>query len=246
MRKLILFCIQAVLLFSCGSSTRVAAPALPDHMQMLYSDCMTIYYDHRCKQPRWVKYTLTADHLQGSGRRKDNFKPDPRLSGLASAQHSDYSKTGYDRGHLAPAGDMARSQKCMDESFYYSNISPQVPGHNRGVWLRLEKQVRDWTANWDSLIVVTGPILDDHATYPTIGTNAVCVPELFFKSILAHRGETLQAIAFVVPNEGSREALHTFAVSVDSLEVLSGIDFFDHLPDTTQKRIESVAEFDRF
>lgn len=246
MHKWFLFCLQAVLLFSCSSSSRVATTQLPDHRQMLFSDCMTIYYDHLCKQPRWVKYTLTHQHLQGFGQRKDNFKPDPRLPALNSAQHSDYSKSGYDRGHLAPAADMARSQKCMDESFYYSNISPQLPGHNRGVWLRLEKQVRTWTSNWDSLIVITGPILDEHGQYASIGTNAVCVPEMFFKAVLAHRDETLQSIAFILTNENAQDELSNFSMTVDSLEILSGIDFFNHLPDTTQQRIESVAVFEEF
>lgn len=246
MRRAVQILVLGMLLSACGSTSRMATSAAPDHLQLLESDCFTVFYDHRCKQARWVSYTLTNQHLEGTGNRKDNFKPDPRLAGSASAHHHDYSRSGYDRGHLAPAADMARSQKCMDESFYYSNISPQLPGCNRGVWKRLEGEVRNWTARWDSLTVYTGPVLEETKNYPALGTSNLCIPEMYYKAILAHRKASVESIAFIVPNLTSKEDLSTFVSTVDSLEVLTGIDFFSHLPDSTQQRIESMAEFSRF
>lgn len=212
----------------------------------LPGDCYDMLYHIPSRQAIWVRYTLSQEYLNGTGQRKDNFKPDPRIPAQACADNTDYAHSGYDRGHLAPAADMVRSQKCVDESFYLSNISPQLPGCNRGVWKRLEEQMRDWTTNWDSLLIYTGPILDKKKTYPSLGDNKVWIPESYYKSVLGYRNQQLETIAFVVPHTSSSAHLSTFVITVDSLETLTGIDFFTQLADSTQQRIEAVADFDRF
>ncbi len=248
MRNLLRFISLCVLLLlflaACRPTARVAesAAATPEddiHL-LLRSDCLEIGYHIPCKQPHWVRYTLRREMTEGPARRKDNFRPDPRIPESKSAQLADYARSGYDRGHLAPAADMTHSQECMDESFWLSNISPQTAGCNRGVWKRLEEQVRRWTHSHDSILVYTGPILQNHQNFSSIGSGEVCVPEAYYKALLFYADNDFYALAFVIPNENSPEPLTSFAMSVQQLETTCGLDFFSHLADTTQQRIEAV------
>lgn len=197
----------------------------------------TISYIEKYEQPEWVSYKLTRDMLSGSNKRTDKFVADPLLpTGSAIAQ--DYKGSGYDKGHLCPAADMNSSPVFMKECFYMSNMSPQEPSFNRGIWSKLEKKVRDW-ADEDGLIyVVTGPIFSKGMS--SIGSkNKIAVPMEFYKVILDYRpGHTAKAIGFILHNEGSKESLANFIVSVDSVEKRTGIDFFPHLPDQIENKIE--------
>jgi endonuclease G len=94
-------------------------------------------------------------------KRKDNFRSDPKVK-TGSAALSDYKGSGYDRGHLAPAADFKWSATAMSESFYMSNMSPQVPGFNRGIWKNIESTVRNWAVENDEIYIVTGPVLILH------------------------------------------------------------------------------------
>jgi endonuclease G len=210
--------------------------------RLVHHDCMTIFYSDHCKQAHWVAYTLYKESLSGDAKRKDNFRPDPKIPFEKSAQLSDYRASGYDRGHLAPAADMRNSQDCMDDSFYLSNISPQVPAHNRGVWKRLEDQVRHYAEKYDSVVVVTGPIL--RGELQLLGDNEVCIPQLYYKALLISNSNGMQTMGFVVPNEGSTAELRTFALSIDELEELTGIDFFPYLPRQVEKVIEASFDYD--
>jgi endonuclease G len=154
-----------------------------------------------------------------------------------TADDEDYLHSGYDRGHLAPAADLGYSLSSMAESFYYSNMSPQVAAFNRGVWKRLEGQVRVWARNNGAVYVVTGPVL--RPGLPSIGANKVSVPELYYKVILDYRMPEYKALGFVLPNAGSKLPLTEFAVSIDSVERLTGIDFFPALPDKDENTLES-------
>lgn len=194
----------------------------------------SLVYSEPHEQAVWVAYRLTAGMTRSKVKRSNNFRIDPNIV-TGSAEHADYRGSGFDRGHLAPAGDMGWSEASMSDSFYYSNMSPQRPSHNRGVWKRLEELVRDWAVAYDSLYVVTGPILKD--SLPTIGPNEVSVPEAYYKAIL-RASPTWEGIAFVVPNEGSKEPLTTFAITIDSLQRLSEIDFFYLLEDSLETALE--------
>ena len=112
-----------------------------------------------------------------AAKRGDDFRPDPAVP-TGSATPQDYTRSGYDRGHLAPAADMSFSVKTMSESFYMSNMSPQAPQFNRGIWSKLEKQVRHFATKEKRIVVVTGPILPVEKTI-TIGANKVTVPQYF-------------------------------------------------------------------
>ena len=152
-----------------------------------------------------------------------------------TAGNQDYAKSGYDRGHLAPAADMSWSEKVMQESFYFSNMSPQLPGFNRGIWKRLEEQVRDWALLYDSIYIVTGPVLSPDLSY--IGPNKVSVPKYYFKALISIKER--KGIAFYMPNQKSEAALMNYAVSIDSLESILGLDLFHLLPDQLEQQLES-------
>jgi len=197
----------------------------------------TLVYSEAHEQAKWVFYKLSKEKLNGpSVDRSNRFRRDPLIV-TESASHSDYKGSGYDRGHLAPAADMAWSKLVMDESFYYSNMSPQAPSFNRGIWKKLEAQVRDWAVMYDSLYVVTGPILDSGLV--TVGSN-VSVPSYYYKTVLKYSDDVPTAMTFLLPNEGSKLPLQSFTLSVDSLEQLSGIDFYTAMEDSLQKSFEET------
>ncbi len=156
-----------------------------------------------------------------------------------SAKSSDYTKSGYDRGHLCPAADMGFSPTSMEESFLMSNISPQAPDFNRGIWKELETEVRKWAKKEHQIYVVTGPVFKDNKG--TIGADKVLVPGYFFKIIYEETDEP-KIIAFVFPNRKSDRPLTDFTVSVDEAEKLTGFDFFSQLPDELEAKLESRVE----
>ncbi len=185
------------------------------------------------KQANWVYYELSAKNLTGKASRKDNFRVDPKLSQW-SATPADYKASGYDRGHLCPAADMSFNTKAMSETFYMSNMSPQVPMFNRGIWKKLEEHVRE-RAKREKLYVVTGPIFKSNKG--KIGKGEVTVPGYYYK--LFYSPSKQQMIAYVLPNEESKRPLNSFAVPVSKVEKMTGIDFFPQLPDDLEKLLEA-------
>ena len=210
-------------------------PGLDSNEVLVEHLAYTLVYSEAHEQAKWVFYKLSKEKLNGpSVDRSNRFKQDPLITTI-SASDSDYKGSGYDRGHLAPAADMAWSKLVMDESFYYSNMSPQTPSLNRGIWKKLEAQVRDWALLYDSIYVVTGPILDSGLV--TIGSN-VSVPNYYYKTVLKYSDDIPSVVAFLLPNEGNKLALQSFTLSVDSLEQLSGIDFYSAMDDSLQLSFE--------
>ncbi len=200
-------------------------------------------YNEAHEQANWVAYELTAEELIGEAERSDNFKEDPTVT-TGSASIADYRKSGYDRGHLAPAADMRWSETAMDESFYFSNMSPQVPSFNRGIWKKLEEQVREWAEENGAVYVITGGILEEWL--PKIGENGVSVPNYYYKVVLDYREPDLKAIAFLMKNEGSKEPLSSFVVPINRIEELTGINFFHKLPDAIEEQLESTSDFSKW
>lgn len=196
-------------------------------------------YNEKYELPEWVAFELTSERLRSKwvGRTND-FRPDPKVK-TGSATPNDYRRTKYDRGHLAAAADMAFADDAMSESFYMSNMAPQVPGFNKGIWRELEELTRDWAKRFKHLYVVTGPLFNEPPKF-WIGANQVAVPPAFYKVILDIREPEKKAIAFIIPNEVSTERLETFATSIDNVEELTGIDFFDGLmPNPLEESLES-------
>ncbi len=214
----------------------IEIPALSPDDAIIYHTAYTLKYNETYEQAEWVAYQLTATETIGLYERSDDFMVDPKVA-TGSANDNDYAGSGYDRGHLAPAADMGWSSTTMQESFYYSNMSPQEPSFNRGIWKRLEELVRDWAVEYDTLYVVTGPVLK--TGLPTIGSNKVAIPEYYYKVIYTFSNGGHNAIGFVMKNEGSKDDLKSHAVSVDSVERFTGIDFFVNLNDDLETKIEA-------
>lgn len=192
-------------------------------------------------QPAWVGYRLNQNRVGGSAERANKFQREPRLRGL-DANDRDYAGSGFDKGHLVPAADMAWSVQSMMESFSYANVSPQLPGFNRGIWKRLESQVRDWAATLTvddtvGLLVWSGPVLGKHSTLSNVGR--LRVPEAFYK-VVYHPAEERVA-ALLLPHSSSKASLLGYLVSIDSLEKVTGMDFLRGLPEPIEARLESHA-----
>ena len=201
----------------------------------------TLSYNEKHEQANWVAYELTAEETRKGVSRSNDFRSDNAVK-TGSATNDDYQGSGYDRGHMAPAADMSWSVQAMEESFFYSNMSPQVPGFNRGIWKNLEERVRQWAVENKDIYVVTGPILTDNL--PFIGPDKVSVPRYYYKVILDYTLPELKGIAFIMPNASSTLPLQSFAVPIDSVEHVTGINFFPRLPDKQEQALERTICID--
>lgn len=186
--------------------------------EIIYHKGYRLAYDEVCEQPKWVYHMVTKIDLEKPKfDRKNDFRVDTMIS-TGSADAMDYKGSGYDRGHLAPAGDFAHDKELLSESFYYSNMSPQAPSFNRGVWRKIENSVREMAAINDTVYVVTGAIL--HNDLPRIGENKVCVPQWYFKVVYSKKG----VLCYLIKNEGSKSDVTEFIVPIDRVIALTGIN----------------------
>ena len=199
-------------------------------------DHFMLSYNEPYEQAEWVAYMLKKNHLTNDDRKRPYFIEDPKVR-TKSADWRNYKGSGFDRGHLCPAGDRRFTEFAYNETFYTSNISPQDRDFNAGVWNRLEIQVRQWAKRYGELFVVTGGVLEDGLE--EIGDEDVDVPRYFYKIIAKGGQKNLKVIAFLMPNRESSEPLHHFVVPVDRIEKLTGLDFFEELPDMEEAKLES-------
>lgn len=222
-------------------------------------------YNADYKIPNWSFYELLATETEGRLPRSDEFQPDPNIPSRESSQLTDYRGSGLDRGHMAPSMDFNWDEAIENESYYLSNMCPQNHEFNSGIWLDLEHQVRRWARRDSAICVACGPILPrkdkngrninpvtgEEYKITTIGRSKVLVPEHFFKVILSPFGDHPKAIGFIMPNEnilrrdGNGNApIKDFAVNIDRVEEVTGIDFFAILPDDVENKIEKWYEKD--
>ena len=201
----------------------------------------TVSYNEQRRNANWVAYELTADEVKGDEPRDDKFVPDPEVIGR-QATDDDYKRSGWDRGHLAPAADMKWSEEAMKESFYLSNVSPQNNNLNRGVWKSIEELTRDVASKYSKVLVVTGPVFTKKKGMGKIGENRVLIPNAFYKVLLIHNG-SYQAIGFYCENVAGKKKLATYARSIDEIEKATGIDFFHLLPDEIEDEVEATYDW---
>ena len=201
--------------------------------ELVHHTYYSLSYSERHEQSEWVFYEIKKERTLGLVSRKNNFRSDNSVS-TNSATLSDYKGSGFDRGHLAPAHDFSFSTTAMSESFYMSNMSPQSPYFNRGIWGNLEKLVRSWGSN-SNIYVVTGPILSSCSSY--IGSNKVCVPEYYYKVI--YDPSESKMISFILPNIKGNQDLDYYVCTVDNLEKRTNIDFFPAIEDKIEEKLES-------
>ena len=212
-------------------------PLLNSKDSIIHHTGYSVSYNQKFRQANWVGYCLTRLETNVIYKRENKFVQDPLIKGTDNG--IDYEKSGFDRGHLCPAADMGYSKITMQESFYYSNMSPQIPGFNRGIWKQLEEQTRNWAIEYDSLYIVVGPIFSD--SMKVIGPHQVAVPNAYYKVILDNHKGKEKIIGFVMNNESSKNTLQSFVVSVDNVEVLTGIDFFPLFDDSLETKLESFV-----
>lgn len=196
-------------------------------------------YNEDHEQAEWVAYEISRERLNENwAERPNTFRPDAEVR-TESATPRDYSGSGYDKGHLCPAADMAFDAAAIDETFLMSNMSPQLPAFNAGIWRELEECTRDWGRKFERLYVATGPVLTQ-TPLTTIGFSKVTVPAAYYKVLYAP--EPHKAIAFVMPNAVSTRPVMDYAVSIDQVEELTGIDFFPGLLKGLDEEIEASLD----
>lgn len=208
--------------------------------QIVHHEYYSLSYSEPHEQAEWVAYELKKSHLSNTNFKRPYFEID-RYVKTGAAHWRNYKKSGYDRGHLCPAGDRRFSQEAHDETFLTSNISPQNHQFNSGIWNTLEQKVRYWSRKYDGVFVVTGGILRGNLN--TIGDEDVSVPNQFYKILIDTNTGPTKMIAFLFPHEDSNQPLYKFVVSVDEIEELTGIDFFSELEDSIENKLEASRSY---
>ncbi|MCB0382174.1 MAG: DNA/RNA non-specific endonuclease [Psychroserpens sp.] len=208
--------------------------------QVVHHDNYSLSYSETHEQAEWVAYELKKTHLSNTNFKRPYFEIDEAVK-TGAAHWRNYKNSGYDRGHLCPAGDRRFSKEAHDETFLTSNISPQEHQFNSGIWNTLEQKVRYWASKYDGVFVVTGGVLK--GKMKTIGEEAVSVPNQFYKVLIDTNTGTPKMIAFLIPHEDSNEPLYKFVVSVDEIEALTGIDFFAELEDRIENKLEASSSY---
>lgn len=231
-------------LVSEGSKTKNATneyflPTSTTH-QIVHHNGYSLSYSEPHEQAEWVAYELKKIHLSNTNHKRPYFEIDKAVK-TGAASWRNYKNSGYDRGHLCPAGDKRYSKEAHDETFLTSNISPQDHEFNSGIWNRLEQKVRYWARKYDGVFVVTGGVLK--GDMKTIGSEYVAVPNHFYKVLIDNNSGKTKMIAFLMPHEASNKPLYEFVVSVDDIEHLTGIDFFPELEDAIENKLEASSSY---
>lgn len=196
----------------------------------------TLSYAEKHEQAEWVAYELQKSQVVSSDFKRPYFVEDRKVK-TGSADWKNYKKSGYDKGHLCPAGDRKFSYNAFHETFLTSNISPQDNDFNRGVWNKLEQQTRYWAKKYDGVYVITGGVLEKGLK--KIGKEGVSVPKYFYKIILDTSNGKYKTLTFLIPNKNSNQSFYKYVVTIDEIETLTGIDFFPNLEDVVEGSLES-------
>lgn len=221
---------------------------LPGHIrgaEVYHYQDYSLSYNEDYEQPNWVAYVLTKENLiKPWTERNDNFRADPAIR-TGSSTPNDYRGSGYDRGHMVPAADMAYDAAAMDETFLMSNITPQSRNFNQGIWRELEELTRDWAKKFARLYVVTGPVFSIEPKGYIGKDNEVAIPAAYYKVILDLDDPEQKGIAFILDNEVNYEPLYKFATSIDEVEELTGINFYeDFMPAALEEELEGNFNID--
>ena len=208
--------------------------------QIIHHKGYSLSYSEKHEQAEWVAYELKKSHLSKTNFKRPYFEIDNAVK-TGAAHWRNYKNSGYDRGHLCPAGDRRYSQSAHDETFLTSNISPQKHDFNSGIWNTLEQKVRYWANKYDGVFVITGGVLN--GSLKTIGDEHVSVSKQFYKILIDPNSGKTKMIAFLMPHSKSNKPLYDFVVSVDAVEALTGIDFFPELDDTLENQLEASNSY---
>lgn len=194
----------------------------------------SLSYSSTHRQAEYAYYYLSPESILGGQARTDDFRVDPKVK-ANPVKSTDYQGSGYDRGHLCPAADMALNLTAMSETFFMSNMSPMAPTFNRGIWSKLEDWVRLVALEEGGIYVATGPILSDRCG---VVKDSISVPCSFYKIVFVD-GKQPRMLGFLLSNAGASGSIQEFVVPIDALEQQTGIDFFWQLEDALEQSLES-------
>lgn len=197
----------------------------------------TVSYNNKTRLPNWVAYELTSIEVEGKVKRNNKYMKDPDAIGI-QADAEDYRNSGWDRGHMAPSGDMKWDSLAMEESNYFTNICPQNHNFNNGIWRILEEKCRYVATKYGNVYIVCGPIIGNNNN-GTIGYNQIIIPDQFYKVLLINDKKSYYGIGFLINNEAGGKNIFNYATSIDDIERITGIDFFNKLPSKIEKEVES-------
>lgn len=247
MRKLVfVFLVLSSVSFSQTYSLNKVTTTYTNEISFVKHTFYEIGFNTKYKLPAWTFYSQTKEHLALANLdRKGSFVKDPFLNS-PQAKNKDYSSSGFDKGHLVPCEDMSFTETAMHETFYYSNCAPQTTELNRGEWKMLEELSRNWGKEYGEVIVISGPVFESNMKTmgedpEKNGASRIPIPNLFYKIIIRHESQTYKAIGFILPNVTTPiNGLQNYVCSVDSIEKITGLDFFSELPDNLEEQFESI------
>ena len=233
---------------------KIGIPSTDNTEEVIDHLAFSLSYNEQHEQANWVMHVILPAISDGNATRSNDFREDPLVTTGTSLEQDYFLKEekpdgkykydgfGYDRGHLAPSADFRWSEQALSESYFYSNMSPQIGDFNRLKWAELENWMREYvTKNNTSLAIVTAPVLSDDLAKIERGINKVSIPKSFVKVALDI--ENNRGIGFILPHEKIERPLEYFAVSIDSVESTMGYDLFSNLNDSLENKIEAETPY---
>lgn len=217
------------------------ADTIPNILLMRY--CYTASYNKATRQPNWVMWQLTGEHVMK--RKKDvwnEYREDMDLPSNIRSKLGDYASSGYDKGHMCPGGDCNWDDEGRDETFLLSNMCPQNPNLNRGDWKEIEMACRKWAKKYGSIYIVCGPIFFKSQEHERIGPNKIPVPEAFFKVVLCVESSGPKGIGFICRNTDGNRKKDFYVNSIKQVERVTGYRFFPNLDDSIKSLVYDMDD----
>ena len=212
--------------------------------QILIRKNYVVSYNRETKCPNWVLWELTREHADGNIKRPDYAFHEDMEVPSPRAELVDYRGSGYDRGHMCPAGDNKWDEDAMYESFLMTNMCPQNQQLNSGLWNQIEMQCRYWAKKYEKLYIICGPIFL-RGEHQTIGPNRVMVPEAFFKAIMCLEGEP-KGIAFVCRNTKGDRKKDNYVNTIRQVERITGYCLFPNLDEDIAEQVKDYTDIDEW
>ena len=226
---------------------------IPSKNDIIKHHALVISYNEEHEQANWVAHKINKKIIDGNVSRTNNFRVDNQIATGSSEEKDYFLKTklpsgkytydgfGYDRGHLAPSADFKWSKTALSDSYFYSNMSPQLPEFNRKGWANIEGFLRSYVyENETDLLVVTGPFYHENVKKSERSKNNMSIPDYFFK--IAIDLKNMLGVGFLVPHEKLTSPIESYMVSIDSIEAFTGYDFNFQLPDSAENKLEKEME----
>lgn len=247
MRKLFILVFMVLSTISYGQTDLL--PTGSKGSQKIDHTYYKLLYKNKLRQSECSYYHLTKAMADCNSERENNFKADTMVVGVRVTSKY-YEKSGFDKGHLTPANHLCHDQIGMDLSFLMSNMSPQLPNFNRGIWKELEYMTKLWAIDKGDVYIFSGPIFGDSVKYmpyyrmtggAKVKVDSIPIPTHFYKIVIHKVNSKYEVISFILPHQAFADNtdLRQFIVTVDEIEKLTSINFFSKMSAATQKTMEA-------